>query len=215
MKIDTLTGKNQEHLTPCGSHLIHKDILIPFTKLKESAKKEGFDLKIASAFRSFERQLTIWNEKASGVRPLLDKDEKLIDPTNLSKEEILFHILNWSMLPGASRHHWGTDLDIFDGASLPSLDYKIQLTQEECDTHFHSFHTWLDNNSGDFYRPYTGSSRTYCERWHISYKPIASQFEKALSEELLSKIIKESNILLKDQILSNLSFIYSTYCQQS
>ena len=28
-------------------------------------------------------------------------------------------ILVWSALPGASRHHWGTDLDVFDRAVQP------------------------------------------------------------------------------------------------
>ena len=27
-------------------------------------------------------------------------------------------ILHWSALPGASRHHWGTEIDVIDRAAL-------------------------------------------------------------------------------------------------
>lgn len=66
-------------------------------------------------------------------------------------------ILRWSALPGASRHHWDTDLDIFDPDLLPP-GAQLQLTPEEylpggC---FASLTRWLDRHLGEygFYRPY-------------------------------------------------------------
>ena len=35
-------------------------------------------------------------------------------------------ILEWSALPGASRHHWGSEFDVFDLAALPE-GYRVQL----------------------------------------------------------------------------------------
>jgi len=52
------------------------------------------------------RQAEIWNAKAAGLRPVLDANEQPIDTGTLSERELVFAILRWSALPGASRHHW-------------------------------------------------------------------------------------------------------------
>ena len=72
MQITTniLSGKTQTHLN--DSCLLHTDVFGPFSVLQSAAENEGFDLQVASGFRSYERQLLIWNEKATGKRPLLD-----------------------------------------------------------------------------------------------------------------------------------------------
>ena len=41
--------------------------------LKAAAAEEGFDLCICSAYRSFDRQRVIWNDKLSGLRSVLDQ----------------------------------------------------------------------------------------------------------------------------------------------
>ncbi|SPY94009.1 D-alanyl-D-alanine carboxypeptidase [Proteus mirabilis] len=65
----------------------------------------------ASFIRSFERQLAIWNGKFEGTRPVLDAESQPIDIQTLSEGQRCEAILKWSALPGASRHHWGTEID--------------------------------------------------------------------------------------------------------
>ena len=79
----------------------------------------GFNLQVASSWRSFERQLAIWNGKWRGA-PLLDADNQPLDALQLGDMERLHAIPRWSALPGTSRHHWGTDLDIYDPDCLPA-----------------------------------------------------------------------------------------------
>ena len=55
-------------------YLVDAEILPFLNKLKNEAAKEGFELRIESAYRPFERQLSIWNRKASGELPLLSAE---------------------------------------------------------------------------------------------------------------------------------------------
>ena len=52
---------------------------------------------------------------------------------------------DFSALPGASRHHWGTDIDVYD-ANAVSSDYVVQLSLKEVGSGgvFDSLHKWLD-----------------------------------------------------------------------
>ena len=68
----------------------------------------------SSSFRDFARQLQIWNGKFSGERPMFDAGGRPARRGALSPRERIDAILLWSALPGASRHHWGTDLDLID-----------------------------------------------------------------------------------------------------
>ncbi|WP_255399450.1 D-alanyl-D-alanine carboxypeptidase family protein [Oceanicoccus sp. KOV_DT_Chl] len=45
---------------------IHRQALAAFASLQQRAASAGFELQVASAYRSFERQLLIWNGKAEG-----------------------------------------------------------------------------------------------------------------------------------------------------
>ncbi|MBC7428790.1 MAG: D-alanyl-D-alanine carboxypeptidase family protein [Bacteriovorax sp.] len=62
-------------------------------------------MEIASAFRGFDAQLSIWNAKAKGLRTLFDDQGNALDYKTLSSVEIVYAILRWSALPGASRQH--------------------------------------------------------------------------------------------------------------
>ena len=71
MTVDIVTGSTSDHLVAleqAADHrveqYIHRQIIEPLLDLQQAASKAGFDLKICSAFRSFERQLIIWNGKA-------------------------------------------------------------------------------------------------------------------------------------------------------
>jgi LAS superfamily LD-carboxypeptidase LdcB len=125
-----LTGEAERHLcTPADARSlgarVHQEVVDPFRSLTQEASAAGFDIRIFSGFRSFEHQLSIWNRKVSGKLPVLDSNAVPLDVEALSERELVLAILRWSALPGASRHHWGTDLDVYDAAATPE-GYEIE-----------------------------------------------------------------------------------------
>lgn len=196
---------------------MHRAVVAPLLALKDAALIAGFDLQVASSYRSFDRQLHIWNSKVRGGRPVLDTDGKPLDIADLSERELVFAILRWSALPGASRHHWGTDFDVYD-RSLINEDYVVQLTVAETvdDGPFAPFHSWLSKTLGknhtDFYRPYAQDTGGVApEPWHLSYAPVAEHYAQQLTEDVLRAQIEASPVLLKKIILENLSEIYQRF----
>ncbi len=208
-----LTGRGDDHIIKIeGGAKLHKEALSDFEKLKNAAKKEGVELQVASGFRDFERQLSIWNLKASGERPVRDRQENLIDFNSASKSEILEGILTWSALPGASRHHWGTEIDIFD-ANIKARE-EVSLTQKECVEDFQKLYGWLDKNIQDynFHRPYAQDLGGVAkEPWHLSYTPLSKLYEKNYTIDVLRKSVRESDLLLKEEVLNSLEWIYANF----
>lgn len=214
---DILTGKSQAHLIlDEESHLlVHKEVLASLQTMREEAATAGFNLKLASAFRGYEQQLNIWNAKAKGLRPLLDSSGTPLDYSTLTPTEIVYAILRWSALPGASRHHWGSDMDVYDSSRMPE-GYKVQLVPQESQPGgvFADFHLWLDDNLKHFgfFRPYAHDLGGIApERWHLSYAPIANEYQKALSYELLEETISNAEIEFKSIILEELPEIYQRF----
>jgi len=190
----------------------------PFLELKKEASQRGFELEIFSGFRDFDRQLGIWNRKASGQQAVLDNDAAPIDIGQLSQKELAFAILRWSALPGASRHHWGTDLDVFDAAAKPD-GYEIELIPEEVNSGgmFGPLHDWLDeriaaNTAFGFFRPYEWDQNGVApERWHLSYSPVAKHNERLLSIDVIRDTVRLADIRLKGTVLENLDEIYERF----
>lgn len=81
---------------------VHQDLLLPLDSLVLDATSAGFDLAVASGFRSVERQCQIWNAKALGLRPVLDDTGVPLEVGRLDPEALMFAILRWSALPGTS-----------------------------------------------------------------------------------------------------------------
>lgn len=195
----------------------HQSVISPLYEIACAAETAGFTLKIASSYRSFERQLLIWNDKASGVRPVLDAAGCPINILELSDTQKVFAILRWSALPGASRHHWGTDFDVYDSSRI-TPDYMLQLSVEETEGcgPFAQFHQWLtselDNNPRGFFRPYRpGVGGIAPEPWHLSYAPVANQYARQLTQDMLFAKIQATDIALKEIVLENLEHIFQLY----
>ncbi len=227
MKPPNLTGRDESHL--CSAEIanrltvsVHRDVVEPFDQLRTTAASEGFDVAILSGFRSFDRQLAIWNRKARGDLPVLDSNAQPLDITTLTDRELAFAILRWSALPGASRHHWGTDLDVFDAAARPA-GYVIELIPNEYDGEgmFSPFSAWLDQRiangeSYGFFRPYDRDRNGVApERWHVSYGPLSRGFEQMLSAEVLRRTIAPADMLLKDIVLSDLDEIMDRFVKNT
>jgi LAS superfamily LD-carboxypeptidase LdcB len=218
-----LTGRTEEHLcSPADAEAlgvqVHRDVVEPFRRLKSEARRAGFELELISGFRSFERQLSIWNRKASGQLAVLDSNAVPLDIGRLTETELVFAILRWSALPGASRHHWGTDLDVFDAAAKPE-GYQVELIPEEVDSGgmFGPLHDWLDarmaaSGAFGFFRPYDiDRGGVAPERWHLSCAPVAAGFEGGLTLEVLRETISAADIRLKGTVLDHLEEIVERF----
>lgn len=218
-----LTGRDTGHLCPDAdtaelSVPVHRDVVGPFRALQADAAREGFDLRILSGFRSFDHQLSIFNRKARGEIPVLDSNAEPLDINRLDSERLVLSILRWSALPGASRHHWGTDLDVFDAAARPD-GYEIELIPEEVDPGgmFGPLHAWLDERiaadaAHGFVRPYdVDRGGVTVERWHLSYRPLASPYLAALTPDVLRETLVRADLQLQDVVLEALDSIYETY----
>ena len=132
MNPDELTGRVRTHIAavPEPECALHAHVVAPFLNLRRAAQADGFELTPQSSFRDFSRQLTIWNGKFSGERPMVDASGQPLDVRGLSASDRGEAILLWSALPGASRHHWGTDVDLIDARAAPP-GYRVGLTPEE------------------------------------------------------------------------------------
>ena len=142
---------------------LREEVLDAFTEMRTAARKEGVELVLASATRNFDYQKDLWEKRWQGL--LLVNKQKLSNFANT--EERFEKNLEYTALPGTSRHHWGTDIDI--GAANLAYYETAQGKKE---------HEWLLKNARSFgfcqpYKPKgvqraTGYNE---EKWHWSYLP--------------------------------------------
>jgi LAS superfamily LD-carboxypeptidase LdcB len=216
---DLLLGLDERELVdlPALGCRVHRQALDPLLFLAERAASDGFILKVASSYRSFARQLLIWNNKARGLRPVFNDVGESIDINALSERDKVFAILRWSALPGASRHHWGTDIDVYGGVHIDP-EYQLQLTFAETqgDGPFAEFHRWLSDElaqgNSDFFRPYAQDRGGIApEPWHLSYAPLATLFSRQFTQDLLREQLAQTDLALKQTVLDNLDEIYQRF----
>jgi LAS superfamily LD-carboxypeptidase LdcB len=214
-----LTGLDDSHLvTLPDGHRLQAEVADAFAALQADARDAGFELAIASSYRSFDRQLAIWNGKASGERPVYDDQDRPVTLAAMSPAEQLHAILRFSAIPGTSRHHWGTDLDVYDANAMPA-DYKVRLSLEEVSAGgpFDALHNWLDarmaaGESHGFFRPYAADRDGVApERWHLSYAPLSVSCARALHADTLLACWDEGDLLLRGEIESALADIMTRY----
>jgi len=143
------------------------DALRAFTAMRDSALKDGVTLTIISAARNFDRQKQIWEAKWNGERMVEGKNlaRDVADPAERARM-----ILLYSSMPGTSRHHWGTDIDI---NSLEDAYFLSGRGKKE--------YAWLSSHAAyfGFCQPYSvkGVERPYGyeeEKWHWTYLPAAT-----------------------------------------
>jgi LAS superfamily LD-carboxypeptidase LdcB len=188
---DELTGRSRAHIVELEEPRcsLHRQVVEPFRALRAAALGAGIDLLPVSSFRDFDRQLAIWNDKCRGARPLLDGNGARLDAGAMDEDSLVTAILQWSALPGASRHHWGTDLDVIDAAAMP-VGYTPQLVPAEYAPGgvFEHLDEWLATEASafGFYRPYTQfRGGVQPEPWHLSFAPLATQAVQLLSPATL------------------------------
>lgn len=161
-----LMGKEDIPLYGEGINL-RKEAYEAFIEMRNAAQKDGIDIKIVSSFRSFERQVAIFERKfikyteEQGMEPLAAVDK----------------IIEYSTIPGTSRHHWGTDIDIID-ANFKAEGDVLVTEKFEKDGPYFILKAWMDAHSEDygFFLVYTDDPKRRgfkYEPWHYSYAPLS------------------------------------------
>ena len=212
-----LTGRSRGHVVELELPrcTLHRDVVLPFLALRGAALADGIDLVPASSFRDFERQRSIWNAKFRGERPMLDRAGGALDGQGLSADARIEAILWWSALPGASRHHWGTDLDVYDRAALPA-GTSLQLVPAEyaAGGPFERLSGWLRDNMQryGFFQPYARDRGGVSpEPWHLSFAPLALEFAAALTPALLAEALVAAGVEGEAGILAAIPGIHARY----
>jgi len=212
-----LTGRARSHVVDLQDPrcALHYEAIASFLAMRDAAASAGIQLAAGSSFRDFATQLAIWNRKWSGERPILDRQGQVRLRETLSDAEAVEAILAWSAIPGGSRHHWGSDIDVIDTAAVPE-GYAVQLIPSEYapDGIFGRLNAWLDDNLHryGFFRPYrTDRGGVSPEPWHLSYAPISVPALESLSLSTLRQVLDASSIAGKPHVLARLPEIYTRF----
>jgi len=164
--------------------LMKKEAYEAFLKMHAAAKKDGINLVIRSAVRNFDYQKTIWEKKWTGKTILSNGQNASVqypDPVDRARK-----ILEYSSMPGTSRHHWGSDID------FNSFNNEWFSNGEGL-----KLFSWLEKNAMRFgyCRPYTtkNADRPHGyneEKWHWTYLPLSTIYTSYAKDNLTTDMIK-------------------------
>jgi LAS superfamily LD-carboxypeptidase LdcB len=212
-----IMGLNPSHVVPLNEqHFLLPEVRDVFYEMQAAGAEAGVDFQICSSFRSFDKQLSIWNRKWRGELPLYSINGEALNAHELSDTEKLHAILTWSALPGGSRHHWGTDFDFFDRAKVEASAHQLELIPEEYEDQgpCADLASWVHEQSAafGFYLPYAkftgGVAR---EPWHLSFQTLAEQIQASFNIDALSEQLNNSDMLGKECVLSCLTELVRRY----
>lgn len=184
---DQLIGKGNQDFLGSGFKM-EKETFGSFTKMKTEAARENINIQVVSAHRGFERQKQIFEGKY-----------QKFTKEGLSPAKAINKIIEYSTIPGTSRHHWGTDIDIID-ANAPQPNSVLEPENFHGKGPFCKLKDWLNEHSESFgfYEVYTnnGNRKGFkYEPWHFSYSPVSVPMLKAYREEInLKQMLSQEKI---------------------
>lgn len=174
------------------------DVMEAYQKLKAKAAQDGWSLVLVSGYRSYWAQVVIWNSRYDEI--------VLADPKATEKERVQ-GVLEYVDLPGLSRHHWGTELDI----SEKSLRGQLFHIAPDLPERVKAFYGWMEVNAPSFgfcktYRG--GAGAIHDEPWHWSYLPFSCVYQEQFKSITDFKSIKQKMVKGSDYILTHFDEIY-------
>jgi zinc D-Ala-D-Ala carboxypeptidase len=155
------------HTSKTGIYL-RKEAYEAFKQMHRTAAAAHITLTILSATRNFDAQKAIWERKWK--RPQYEGKQDL---------DRIKDILKYSSMPGTSRHHWGTEIDL---NSLEPAYFKSGNGLV--------VYQWLQAHAAEFgfYQTYTsklnGRPGYEEEAWHWSYIPLSGPMLKAYNASI-------------------------------
>ena len=185
---DELLGKGSPLLTKTSTYRLRPEAAIAFEEMKAAALKDGIKFQVVSSYRDYNHQNRIWERKYKRFRE-----------SGLSHLATINKIIEYSTIPGTSRHHWGTDIDIVD--ATPGVTSRLLVPSKfHGSGPFCKFKEWMDAhaNSFGFYLVYTD---TYdrkgfkYEPWHYSYKALSLDYLKAYQALDIKSQLQAANLL--------------------
>ncbi|MFN4256180.1 MAG: M15 family metallopeptidase [Saprospiraceae bacterium] len=155
---------------------LRKQAAEAFQKMADAARADGVTLKIISSTRPFEHQKNIWEGKW-----------KKLAASHPNPTERALKILEFSSMPGTSRHHWGTDVDLND---LNNATFEAGGKGEK-------IYKWLTAHAHEFgfCQPYSPKNEARPhgyneEKWHWSFMPISQKlladYQKTVRNDMIS-----------------------------
>jgi len=187
ISVEELIGKGNPELFG-ESYKLRNEAYLSFKKMQTEALKSDIKIGVVSSYRSFAHQKRIWERKYKR-----NQNKQLSPIENIKK------IIEYSTIPGTSRHHWGTDIDI----------YQTNVKQPKGFLQENNFHNngaycklkeWMDIYAKDygFYLVYTDLPNRKgfkYEPWHYTYKPLSYQYLKKYQQLDIAKILKTDKLL--------------------
>lgn len=181
-----LMGKGSPELFGNG-YKLREDAHLAFLKLKVAALKDGIKIQVVSSYRNFNHQKRIWERKYN----------RYINQ-GLTPKQSIKKIIEYSTIPGTSRHHWGTDLDIID-ANVKRPNNVLNPKHFDSLGPFCKLKEWMDANAEKYgfyivYTERTDRKGFKYEPWHYTYKPLSSSYLKQYKTLDIKTILKNDKL---------------------
>ena len=200
--LEELTGRADLDLYGEGIQL-RKEAHDAFLEMKRAAYQDGIDIKVVSSYRSYERQRAIFERK------YLAFTEEGLEPL-----QAIDSIVEYSTIPGTSRHHWGTDADLIDASKPTEGDVLVAEKFEEGGP-FADFKKWMDAHSEEygFYLVYTENPKRRgfkFEPWHYSYAPLSIPMLATFRKMNILKVLERDDFLGSEHLTTGFIRTYIT-----
>jgi LAS superfamily LD-carboxypeptidase LdcB len=181
---------------PETRHRALPGVMQAFWRFQKQAKIDGWNLILVSAYRSYRDQRRVWNQS----------DDSYLQRGATNQKKRVEAVMSLVSVPGLSRHHWGTELDISE-ASI-----RGQLVNVEPDTpeRVLKFYAWMQKNAPEygFCQVYLGQNGSvHNEPWHWSYLPYSKTYQKQFMSIKNFKRIFDVNVEDVDYLMKNFNRI--------
>jgi len=185
--VDELLGRVEPVLIGDGFRM-RSEAAEALMDMRADAAKVGITLHAESSYRSYQRQEQIWTRKYT------DFTAKGLSPT-----QAIDKIIEYSTIPGTSRHHWGTEADVID-RSKPVPPDPLLADHFRKGGLYENLKTWLDANKEkySYYEVYTNEPERKgfkYEPWHLSYKPLSQPMLREYLEIDLKAMLQQIKLV--------------------
>jgi len=160
-----------------------------FVEMKKAAYGDGINLKVVSSYRNFARQEAIFEGKF----------ERYTGEDGMEPMAAIDKIIEYSTIPGTSRHHWGTDVDIIDGYPKAEGDVLVP-SKFGAGGPYENFKKWMDENAKtfDFHLVYTDDPKRKgfkYEPWHYSFAPLSVPMLTEFRRKNILQLLEQETFL--------------------
>ncbi len=152
---------------PSSGHYALPAVMQAFWNFQKQAKADGWNLILVSGYRSYRDQRSVWNRS----------DDEYLEHGATDQKRRVEAIMSLVSVPGLSRHHWGTELDISE-ATLRGQLVNVEPDTPEKVMHFYE---WMEANAPKygFCKVYLGiNGAVHNEPWHWSFLPYSRGYQK-------------------------------------